>query len=182
MSVIRRVLTALDGPALLIDVGCGSGRILARATRPGDLAVAADKDLRLLRVAGARGLQPVRIDFDLPLPFSDGSFDAALMIDTIEHAVEPRRALLDIRRILRPGGIAILFTPPYDSVRWTLAERFHRFVTRRPADHISPFTRESLDWAMSCCFDDHRLGRVNWNLSMYAIGRKTAGEHPNPTG
>lgn len=182
MAVIRRALAGLEGPALLIDVGCGSGRILARAARPGDLPVAADKDPRLLRVAAARGLRPVQVDFDLPLPFADESFDAALMIDTIEHVAEPRRALRELQRLLRPGGIAIVFTPPYDSVRWNLAERLHHLITGRPADHISPFTRESLAWAMASCFGHHRLGRVNWSLSMYAIARKPAGEGAGPTG
>jgi SAM-dependent methyltransferase len=181
VGVIRRALAGLEGPALLVDVGCGSGRVLARVARPGDLPVATDKDVRLLRVAVEGGLSPVQVDFDLPLPFADGSFDAALMIDTIEHVVEPRRALLELHRLLRPGGIAIVFTPPYDSVRWTLAERFHHLITGRPADHISPFTRESLARAMADCFGDHRLGRVNWNLSMYAIARKSAGGGEGPT-
>lgn len=172
LAVIRHALATLHPNALLIDVGCGSGQILARVARAGDLACAVDRDLRLLHAAGRRGLQPIRTDFDLQLPFADGSFDAALMIDTIEHAVEPRRALEDVRRILRPGGIVVVFTPPYDSVRWILAERLHRLVTRRQADHISPFTRESLLWVMSTCFEELRIGRANAKLSMYAIGRK----------
>jgi SAM-dependent methyltransferase len=182
LTVIRRALATVNPDAVLIDVGCGSGRILARVARAGDLAVAADRDLRLLHAAGGCGLHPVRTDFDLSLPFADESIDAALLIDTIEHAVEPRRVLNDVRRVLRGGGIAVVFTPPYDSVRWILAERLHRLITGRRADHISPFTHESLSWAMAACFEDLRLGWVNGKLSMYAIGRKAPVTRAGPNG
>ena len=174
VSVIQRELASLPCGAVVIDVGCGSGAILERLALPGNMKVAGDHDLGLLRVAQARGLFPVRFDFDAPLPFSDGSVDAALMIDTIEHTAEPRHALSELHRVLRPGGVAIVFTPPYDSVRWILAERFHSLITRRPADHISPFTRESFVWALSRSFGDFRTGRVNSNLSMWAVARKAA--------
>ena len=174
VGVIRRELANLPRGAVVIDVGCGSGGILERLALLGNLEVAGDHDLGLLRVAQARGLAPVRFDFDAPLPFSDGSVDAALMIDTIEHTAEPRLALSELHRVLRPGGVAVIFTPPYDSVRWILAERFHSLITRRPADHISPFTRESFVWNLGRCFEDFRIGRVNANLSMWAVARKAA--------
>ncbi len=172
VHVIRRVLATLPDAAVLIDIGCGSGGILRRVARPGDLAVAAEADPLLLGHARARGLIGVRADFEAPLPFADETVDLALMIDAIEHAVEPRRVLFELHRVLRPGGVAVVFTPPYDSVRWLLAERFHHLVTRRPADHISPFTEESLSWVITRRFGRCQLGRVNGNLSMYAIARK----------
>jgi SAM-dependent methyltransferase len=172
VAVIRRALAALPESAVLIDVGCGSGRILARVARQGDLAVAAERDLNLLCAARDHGLIPVSADFDAPLPVADGTVNAALMIDAIEHTWQPRQVIDELYRVLRPGGLLVVFTPPYDSVRWILAERFHRLITRRPADHVSPFTRESLDWAIGTRFEHFRLGRVNSNLSMYAIARK----------
>jgi SAM-dependent methyltransferase len=172
IAVIRRALAAVPESAVLIDVGCGSGRILAQVARPGDLALAAERDLYLLCAARDHGLIPVSADFDAPLPVADGTVNAALMIDAIEHTRQPRQVIDELYRVLRPGGLLVVFTPPYDSVRWILAERFHHLITRRPADHISPFTREALDWAIGTRFEHFRLGRVNSNLSMYAIARK----------
>ncbi len=40
------------------------------------------------------------------LPFPDGSFDAAFSNRVLEHLREPVRALAELRRVLRPGGIA----------------------------------------------------------------------------
>lgn len=182
MSLIRRELASLPDGAIVIDVGCGSGGILEQIALPGSTRVAGDHDLRLLRAAQARGLTPVQFNFDATLPFSDNSVDAALMIDTIEHTSEPHRALSELCRVLRPGGLAVVFTPPYDSVRWILAERFHLLITRRHADHISPFTRESFVWSLSRCFDDFRVGRVNSNLSMWAVARKAERKPSGATG
>jgi ubiquinone/menaquinone biosynthesis C-methylase UbiE len=170
--VTRRALATLSRNATLVDVGAGSGAILARVARAGDLAIAVDRDLTLLDAARRRGLLTVVADFDAPLPFADRSVTAALMIDAIEHTTEPRQALRELHRLLRPGGVAVVFTPPYDSLRWLVAERLHRLITGRAADHISPCTRESLAWALANLFESFTLGRVNWNLTMYGIARK----------
>lgn len=172
IRIIDYALRSLPPESVIIDVGCGSGRILQRVHSSAELRVACDHDPQLLRLAHAHGLAGVQLDFDAPLPFPDGSVDAALSVDAIEHSIDPRSVLAELQRVLRPGGLAIVFTPPYDSVRWILAERFHGLVTGRPADHIAPFTRESLEWAVSRLFDDYQIGRTNANLTMYVLARK----------
>lgn len=182
VSVIRRELTTLPPDAVVLDMGCGSGRILQRVAGSDGVSVACDRDLLLLRVAQSRGLEAVRLDFDNKLPFSDCSVDAVLIVDAIEHSSNPHLVLGELRRVLRPGGLAAVFTPPYDSVRWILAERLHGLITGRPADHIAPFTRESLEWAVSRHFDNYRIGRTNGNLTMYVLARKAGGPTQGKTG
>jgi 2-polyprenyl-3-methyl-5-hydroxy-6-metoxy-1,4-benzoquinol methylase len=175
VHVIRRELATLKPGATVVDLGCGAGSILAQTTRNDDFSIAADHDPSLVATAARAGSRPVLLNLDTDLPLASSSIDVVLSTDVIEHVVEPGKVLAEIERVLRPGGAVIVFTPPYDSVRWNLAERLHHLITRRPADHISPFTRESLAWWISRYFVDCRLGRVNWNLSMYAIARKKAG-------
>lgn len=45
------------------------------------------------------------------IPFSDGSFDLVLANHVMEHVADDLRALAEVRRVLRPGGRAILQTP-----------------------------------------------------------------------
>jgi SAM-dependent methyltransferase len=172
LAVIRAALADLPPSSVVIDIGCGPGRFLPRVTRDDGVRIAGDLDLVLLASADARGSNPVRIDFDRPLPFPDDSVDGALIIDALEHTRSPERVLSELHRVLRPGGTLIVFTPPYDSLSWVAAEKVHNMITRRASDHISPFTRESLDWAVGRMFSTYRIGTVNLGLSMYAVAVK----------
>ena len=48
------------------------------------------------------------------MPFADRSFDAAIAADVLCHAaVDPATALIEIRRVLRPGGRLVVNMPAY---------------------------------------------------------------------
>jgi SAM-dependent methyltransferase len=48
------------------------------------------------------------------MPFADATFDGFVCADTLEHLADDRRALDEIRRVLVPGGLAILTVPQSD--------------------------------------------------------------------
>jgi len=80
------------------------------------------------------------------IPFSDGHFDVVLATEVFEHIHDPGHALIEIRRVLKPGGL-IFFTVPYvwplheaphDEYRYTpfaLETIFHRAQFSRVAIH-----------------------------------------------
>jgi SAM-dependent methyltransferase len=83
------------------------------------------------RLKARPGLRYVTADLDSPLamdkvditdmPYADGSFDAVLCNHVLEHVDDDRLAMREIRRVLRPGGWAILMTP-IDGTRATTLE------------------------------------------------------------
>ena len=98
----------------LLDCGCGPGSItvgLAEAVAP---ARVIGIDLNPGQLAAARDLaasrKMTRVRFVLAdlyaLPFPDASFDATFAHAVLQHLREPARALAEIRRVLRPGGMA----------------------------------------------------------------------------
>ncbi len=66
-------------------------------------------------------------DLSQPLPFEDGEFDTVVLSDVLEHIPEPWRLVHEIRRILAPGGHALVNVPflygihetPHDYYRFT---------------------------------------------------------------
>ena len=47
------------------------------------------------------------------IPVEDAAFDIVISCETIEHVVDPLRALREVCRVLRPGGRLLLTTPNY---------------------------------------------------------------------
>jgi SAM-dependent methyltransferase len=118
----RRLIAALaDAGGAVLDAGCGTGGLLAhlRSVR---------RDLRLTgleltepaarRAATKAGVPVARGSIDA-LPFADQAFDVAIAADLLCHAaVEPAKALSELRRVLRPAGRLIVNMPAY---RWLLS-------------------------------------------------------------
>lgn len=100
----------------LLDCGCGVGSItldLAEAVAPGEV-VGVDLDAGQLAEARAgseaRGLTNVRFEVAdaYALPFPGESFDAAVAHTLLIHLRDPLRAVRELRRVLRPGGIVAI--------------------------------------------------------------------------
>lgn len=101
----------------MLDVGCG-GQPYRRLFTGVDRYIAAD-------LPPTRGVD-VHADA-LRLPFADGSFDAVLCNQVLEHVPAPATLFAEVTRVLRPGGVLLLTTPqvwglhhePYDFYRYT---------------------------------------------------------------
>lgn len=102
----------LGKSALVLDVGCGTGRWLRRGGRRGLSAVGIDQSLAMLRLARERETRsPLFVGEIQNLPFLDESFDCVSAITVIQHipSAQQRQALEEMVRVLRPGGHLILF-------------------------------------------------------------------------
>jgi ubiquinone/menaquinone biosynthesis C-methylase UbiE len=108
-AVLRMIVRLARGPGRILDVGCGTGLLLRRASRlfPGTDVVGADVSAGMLATAGAAG--PPRSRFVRAraehLPFTDGAFDVVLATMSIRHWADPAAGLGEIGRVLVPGGL-----------------------------------------------------------------------------
>ncbi|OLP00336.1 SAM-dependent methyltransferase [Mycolicibacterium porcinum] len=123
----------------VLEIGSGSGDIAVRLRQANpELAITAtDFDPAMVRTA-ARRLQrfpdvTVRGADATDLPFADDSFDSVLSCLMLHHIVEWEKAIAEIARVLRPGGV---FTG-YDLTRTPMATAIHR-LDRSPFRLVNP--------------------------------------------
>src|SRR6266436_6227 len=97
-------------PPHILDVGCGTGANLELLARYGK-AEGVDVSPEALAFCRERGLQNVRQGEAEHLPYADDSFDLVTALDVVEHLDDDAAGLREMRRVLRPGGRALLFVP-----------------------------------------------------------------------
>jgi SAM-dependent methyltransferase len=196
----------------VLDIGCGGGRHAFEVYRRGAHVIAADLDLKeLAPVSGmfaamsAEGEAPpsaaaTAVSADATnLPFPDGAFDRVIAAEILEHVPEDSRAMAEIARVLRPGGIVAVTVPTWfpERICWALSQEYHEV----PGGHVRIFTRGELSvklaragltvtgghhshglhspyWWLKCAVgvhdDEHRAVRAYHRLLVWDIMRRPA--------
>ncbi|HEY5109874.1 MAG TPA: methyltransferase domain-containing protein [Acidimicrobiales bacterium] len=152
--LLPRLRPGLD----LLDVGCGPGTItcdLAREVAPGRV-VGVDASAEVVdeaRAAARRAGLPVTFEVaDLfALPFPDHSFDVVHAHQVLQHVADPVAALVEMRRVCRPGGVVAARDADYRSFAF--------------APEVDDVTR-----AIAAYGELTRANRANWDAARHLLG------------
>ncbi len=90
----------------VLEVGCGTGLLLERIAGFASRAVGIDLSPGMLEHARARGLD-VAEGSATDLPFDAESFDVACSFKVLAHVEDLDRALSEMLRVVRPGGVVV---------------------------------------------------------------------------
>jgi SAM-dependent methyltransferase len=133
----------------LLDVGCAYGFTLEVARERG-WECAGVEPAPTVR-AGTAARLGLRVEPDLMAArFPDAAFDAVTLWDVIEHLPDPRAALREVARVLRPGGICSVVTPDAGSLAARLLGARWEERQKMP-EHIFFFDRPSLSRLLRGC-------------------------------
>jgi SAM-dependent methyltransferase len=77
------------------------------------------------------------------MPFGDGSFDRVIAAEVLEHVPADQRALAEIARVLRPGGLLAVTVPAWlpERICWRLSDDYHN----TPGGHVRIYTRPEME-------------------------------------
>ncbi len=132
---------ALGPDSAVLDVGCGVGTFLQRIRREHGSAVTG-VDFKDLSDRATLGGVEFHCGLFYEAALADERFDLVTMWHFLEHDYDPRRSLRTLRRVLKPGGHAVIEVPRLDSVTFRL------FGTRWPGlqapQHTVLFDRNHL--------------------------------------
>ncbi|MFC1895794.1 class I SAM-dependent methyltransferase [Thermodesulfobacteriota bacterium] len=97
----------------ILDAGCGTAIFTVDILATGARVVGLDISYPMLRQTeskvGCYPFDPIQGDI-LSLPFSDGTFDRTVSVTALEFIANARRAVDELFRVTRPGGIVVVAT------------------------------------------------------------------------
>ena len=130
LQVLRPLLRDAAAPRVL-DVGCGTGRLLARlrAELPAAELCGVDASAGMIEVArGKAALQGLRVEVASAdaLPFEASWFDAALSTMSFHHWDDQTAGVRGVAHVLRPGGLLLLVDVYAVGLLAPLVRRFGR--------------------------------------------------------
>jgi dolichol-phosphate mannosyltransferase len=135
------VLDMLGGAESVLDVGCGSSKIIEALPQ----AVGLDLDLQVLRYR--RKTNRLLVNGDIRrLPFKDEHFDAVICSEVIEHLPYEASLFRELRRVLAKDGTLIIGTPDYDRWQWRWLEWWYNRLlpSAHGQSHVEHYTEASL--------------------------------------
>lgn len=110
---------APDMPVL--DLGCGTGRFaIPMRQQVGARVYALDRSPEMIRQAlGKDGSSDVwwAVGDAYALPYADDAFACVFMILVVHHLEDRPRALAEVLRVLRPGGLLVIWTASHPQIR-----------------------------------------------------------------
>jgi SAM-dependent methyltransferase len=149
----RKILKVLTGMKTrrgkLLDIGCATGYLLDEARKAGWRVYGVE--LSKWAVSYAKEKLNLKDVFNGALEdagYPENYFDAVVMQDCIEHLLDPKSALTQIRKVLKPDGILVVNTPDINSLASRLLKARWWGIN---SAHLYYFDRSSLKGLLSLC-------------------------------
>jgi ubiquinone/menaquinone biosynthesis C-methylase UbiE len=136
---VKTILKYSPKPSLILDVGCGEGRLLKDIAKSKRSVIGIDPSRVLLNDAKhllSKLNKNCYVDLILAvgeyLPFRSGSFDAILCAATLEHLISPMKFLKEAKECLKKGGVICI------------KQGYEKRVKKPQIDHMRSFTYQEI--------------------------------------
>jgi ubiquinone/menaquinone biosynthesis C-methylase UbiE len=142
--------------SIVVDVGTGTGFLAEAALDAGARVIAIDASAGMLdqvrRRLSGRSIEAREGDVEA-LPVASGEADAVLANMVLHHAPDPRRAISEMARALKPGGRLVITDADTHTHEWLRIEQHDRWLG---------FEREDVArWFREAGLDDVSVGDTN---------------------
>jgi SAM-dependent methyltransferase len=151
----------------VVELGCSSGYLLSSfREREPFTAIGADISPEVLAQARAKYGDTIHFIQTSPrsIPLPDACVDVVYTVDTVEHLSEPRAIFRDTYRILKPGGIFLVYFGPWYTPCGAHLEDIipfpwpHAFFSMETLLNVAAHIYDSPDHKAACYWFDERTG------------------------
>ncbi len=113
---LKQLISHLPSPSKVLDAGCGIGLNAFLAARSGHNVTGVDTDkekIRLAKCMAKAAHQPVgfHVDDITRMKLPNNSFDAIVCFEVLEHIKQDTKAIRELSRVLKTGGMLLLSVP-----------------------------------------------------------------------
>jgi ubiquinone/menaquinone biosynthesis C-methylase UbiE len=155
-SLISKVLKLLPPQSdRILDIGCGYGNMTKFLEEKGNTVIGVDLEGVFYHPYVSEKLSFLKSDA-LHIPFNDNTFDGLISLDVIEHVPDDKRFADEVRRVLKPSGLAIIETPNRNRLSVELRSVFKSEIKNFPRNyghdellgdiiHIREYTKPELE-------------------------------------
>lgn len=168
-ELLIEIKSCLDPGAKILEVGCGGGHAAAVLARLGFVVTATD--ISPVAIEVAKKNYP-HIDFAvadaIDLKYQDGSFDAIVAVEFIEHLEAPERLIGEADRLLGPRGLFFIKTP-----NRLLHDLYYRKTANVSVWHPSVMSVKELAGKLATAGFDSRFVKTE-SLPDYQINKAAA--------
>lgn len=170
---LKIVLRFIRGsPRTILDVGCASGWFISKISNEFPKAKCFGIDIYDKGIKYAKKVYP-KIEFKVAdahnIPYEKNSFDLVVSTEVLEHLDDPKSAILEIKRVLKKGGTAVIELDSGNmlfSIMWYIWRKFGGKVWND--SHLHSFNIKKLEKMIISC-DLKILRKQKFNLGMAMI-------------
>ena len=141
MNILRKWSDKEANDCVLLDIGCGTGWFLDCCRQQGYTVFGQELGQTLAEYTAQRLGIPI---WSCPIADIDKKyeFDIVTLFDVLEHTADPVAMLTQVKRLLQPDGIALIFVPHLHSLGAAILQEESALVA--PAEHLLYFTKKSM--------------------------------------
>lgn len=175
---LKTILSLIDfQPREILDIGCASGWFLSKLAVVFPKAECFGIDIYDKAVQYGKKLYPhitFRQSDAHAVPFKANTFDLIICTEVLEHVGDPKSVLVEIKRLLKKGGFAIIELDSGSvlfSIAWFLWRKFRGGVWSHA--HLHSFTVKKLERTiLSCGFKIIKKKKFNVGMAMAFLIQK----------
>jgi len=169
-TAIKAFIKGRGKPIIGLDPGCGDGsNIPWMSTYVTDLYACDYNLLRLMRAQNQPGGKQVFLADALNLPVANDTFDLIYFNHVLEHIPDDEKALQEICRVLKPGGLMVLGVPNEGVAFWHLAYRLQPRI-KAITDHVHFYTADSIGHKCKRAgFSIKEIHHIGWGVPHWTL-------------